>query len=240
VTTYEPPLGARRALRLPLHAWLLAFAVAALPARAPASMLDDAGAFEWTGANAGRLGALFHSTHAVGALERQTLPPGENNDFVRDIGEYAIVDLNNDGHLELVCTVDASGHARFTNLVVFWQQDGQIKRAQMQSDGASISELNTRLVDLKHDGRKEILIPHLLAAYAGSDPVGEIPEVYKFDHGELTNVDREFTAYYRHELLPQVKAHLERTLAEPASPEQQKWVQALRREIDAIEHIYGN
>jgi hypothetical protein len=219
---------------------LLALGVAALPAPAGASILEDAGAFEWTDDNAGRLKALFHSAHAVGTLERQTLPNSENSDFVRDVGDFAIVDLNHDRHLELICTVDVSGHARYRHLVVFWQQDNRIQRTDLESDGASFSPLESHLADLNHDGMKEILVPRLLAAYADADPVGEVPDIYKFDHGQLTNVSRQFSTYYRRELLPQIKAHLERVLAEPASPEQQKWAVALRREIDAIEHLNGN
>jgi hypothetical protein len=220
-------------------AGLLALGACAASVRAAASILEDAGAFEWTDDNLGRLDALLHNVRAVGALERQTLPRSESSDSVRDIGDFSIVDLNKDGHVELVCTVDPSGHALYTHLVVLSQQNGQIARADLQSDGASITELGSRLVDLGHNGVKEILIPHLLAAYAGSDPVGEIPDIYKFDHGELVNVDRQFSAYYRHELLPQAQAHLAQVLAQPASPEQQKWAQALRREIDAIEQQYG-
>jgi hypothetical protein len=202
-------------------------------------VVKTASAFEWTTPNANRLKALFQDKAAVAALENQTLDADDRALSTNSIGEYEILDLNNDGHLELLCTVDASGRTFYTALVAFSEQNGKIARSDVSTNGANFVNFGGSISDLHHDGMKEILVPHLLGMYRGAELVAELPDVYQFHHGRLVRVSEQFSDYYTKRLLPHLMGTFDAVAKEPRSVSRQKQKAVIQQEINAIKSAYG-
>ena len=142
-----------------LCAVLLFLSTTASDAQNSSAVIDAASAIGWTTENAAKLKAVFHDTNTVTALYNQTFSPGTVGALnPQAVGEYLIVDLSNDGQLELLCTADASGRAFYTDLTVFSQQKGKIVRFDVSTHGANFVHLSSGLADLNHDGKREMLV----------------------------------------------------------------------------------
>jgi hypothetical protein len=193
---------------------------------------------EWTAANADRLKAIFSDAASVASLDRQTAPP-EDDAESDSIGDFRVVDLNNDGRLELVCLVDVTGRAWYTQLIIFSQQNHKMMRSAISSGGANIESLEKRVVDLDRDGKKQLLVPRWLEKYEGAgEPIATFTDVYRFDGQRAVQADHEFPDYYRKIELPRLQSDLNALtrLEEDAGIEatRQKKIAVIRREIDAI------
>ena len=143
-----------------------------------------------------------------------------------------IVDLNNDGQLELLCTADVTGRAFYTGLTVFSQQKGKIVRFDVSTNGANFVHLRFSLPDLNHDGRREILVPDLLGPYNGGDPAVILPDIYKFESGKLVKANEEFSSFYTKFLLPHLKGQLMNATSD-------KEIAVVKEEISIIQRNYG-
>jgi hypothetical protein len=197
-------------------------------------------AIEWVDSSSAQLKALLSNTDVVSKLANQLGPPEDFREAVPEyVGEFRVVDLNDDGQLELVCTTDVSGRAFYTTLVVIFQQRGRLARAAVSTHGANMLNLGSRIVDLNHDGRKEVIVPQLMEEYQGYRSVAELPDIYRFEHGALVKANLEFRAYYRETLIPQLKQKLKALQNEPKTDDQQHRVDVIRREIAAAESLYG-
>jgi hypothetical protein len=197
-------------------------------------------AIEWVDSSSAQLKALLSNTDVVSKLANQLGPPEDFREAVPEyVGEFRVVDLNDDGQLELVCTTDVSGRAFYTTLVVIFQQRGRLARAAVSTHGAKMLKLGSRIVYLNHDGRKEVIVPQLMEEYQGYRSVAELPDIYRFEHGALVKANLEFRAYYRETLIPQLKQKLNALQNEPKTDDQQHRVDVIRREIAAAESLYG-
>jgi len=192
-------------------------------------------AIEWVDSSSAQLKALLSNTDVVSKLANQLGPPEDFREAVPEyVGEFRV-----DGQLELVCTTDVSGRAFYTTLVVIFQQRGRLARAAVSTHGANMLNLGSRIVDLNHDGRKEVIVPQLMEEYQGYRSVAELPDIYRFEHGALVKANLEFRAYYRETLIPQLKQKLKALQNEPKTDDQQHRVDVIRREIAAAESLYG-
>jgi hypothetical protein len=203
-----------------------------------ANIVERANAIEWTAANSTRLQGLFKNAVAVADFENRMLAPEDRDeDAPQNVGEFKLIDLNNDGHLELVCTVDVTGRAFYTTVIVFSRYHGKIVMSQASTHGANMVDLEARFVDLNKDGKQEILVPRLLEQYAGADMVAHFTDVYTFQNGTLIQSDHQFLDYYRNQRLPVLTEKLDQLLSEttvgqPANAS--KEIRALQKEVDAI------
>jgi hypothetical protein len=216
-----------------LCAVLLFLSTTASDAQNSSAVIDAASAIGWTTENAAKLKAVFHDTNTVTALYNQTFSPGTVGALnPQAVGEYLIVDLSNDGQLELLCTADASGRAFYTDLTVFSQQKGKIVRFDVSTHGANFVHLSSGLADLNHDGKREILVPDLLGPYNGGDPAVILPDIYRFHDGKLVKANEEFSSYYTQFLLPHLKGKL-------SNSTDAKEIAVTKEEINIIQGIYG-
>jgi hypothetical protein len=216
-----------------LCAVLLYWSTTATYAQNASAMVSAASGIRWTAENTDKLKAVFHDTSTVAAFYNQTLAPDDQDaEFPQGIGEYLIVDLNNDGQLEMLCTADATGRAFYTDLAVFSQQKGKIVRFDVSTNGANFVHLRFSLPDLNHDGKKEILVPDLLGPYNGGDPAVILPDIYKFENGKLLKVNEEFSSYYTKTLLPHLKGQLMNATSD-------KEIAVVKEEISVIHSNYG-
>jgi len=220
-------------------AWTAALGLWSFSVRADSDLniMVQANALAWTSANVVRLEALFKNTQVVSDLVNQLLAPEDRDEEAPEkVGEFAVVDLNNDGNLELVCTVDATGRDFFTSVVVLSQSNGKTIQAHVSTNGYNLINLPSHLVDLNHDGMKEILVPRLLGPYAGADPVAAFTDVYTLLNGRLVQSDKQFREYYVDSKLPELKAQLARLRLERTA-RAEKSIAAAQTEIEAIERF---
>jgi len=216
-----------------LCATLLFFSTTAKCAQTSSAVVTAANAIEWTAESANKLRAVFHDAVAVTAFYNQTLAPEDAADSnTSAVGEYLIVDLNNDGQLELLCTTDVTGRAFYTELTVFSQQKRKIVRFDVSTHGANFVHLGASLADLNHDGRKEILVPDLLGPYNGGGPAVILPDIYKLENGKLVKANEKFATYYTTVLLP----HLEGKLRNASD---EKDIAVTKEEIRVIKKNYS-
>ena len=195
---------------------------------------------EWKASNAERLKAMFPNAAAVAALDRRTAPSDYDADS-DNIGDFRVVNLNNDGNLQVVCLVDVTGRAWYTEVIIFSQHSGTIVRSTISTGGANISSLDKRLVDLRHDGQKELLLPRWLGPYKGAaQPLATFTDVYRFDGQRALRVNQEFSDYYRKTELPRLHSELDALMklagaGEPAvEAARQEQRAAIQQEIDEI------
>jgi len=210
-----------------------------------ASIVTTANAIEWTSPNIDRLKTLFNNADAVAALDKATAPQDYEADM-DNIGDFRIVDLSNDGHLELVGLVDVTGRRWYTSLVIFSQQGSKIVRSVISTGGANIGSLDNRLVGLRPDGQKQLLIPRWLGRYEGaSQPIAMFTDIYRFDSRELVRANDEFPEYYSTIALPKLRAKLDELEKQPnpgdmaAETVRQKKIAALQQEMDEIHRTIG-
>jgi hypothetical protein len=155
------------------------------------------------------------------------------------VGEYRLVDMNGDGQLELMVTIDYSGRNFYTNIVLFSKHDGRIAFTQVSSEGANIDNLDSHIVDIDHDGHKELLVPRLLSPYQGAEPTAMFTDIYTYQDGHLVQSDKRFVNYYLNHRLPQLQARMTqlRNGHATSGAASQKLQEALQKEIDAIHRM---
>jgi hypothetical protein len=210
---------------------------ALLAATSPATGTADT--IEWTASNAERLKAMFPNAAAVAALDRRTAPSDHDADS-DNIGDFRVVNLNNDGNLQVVCLVDVTGRAWYTEVIIFSQHSGKIVRSIISTGGANIGSLDRRLVELHHDGQKQLLLPRWLGPYKGAQPLATFTDVYRFDGQRALRVNQEFSDYYRKTELPRLHSELDALTKSAGAGEsaveaaRQKQMAAIQQEIDEI------
>jgi hypothetical protein len=95
----------------------------------------------------------------------------------KDIGDFAWVDLADDGQYQLVMTLDVNGRSFFNALVIFWR-DPSSKVAYQEVRGSGFGELKEVVRDLNGDGKKRTYRPDGpgLPQYGGDgDLAGSLP-----------------------------------------------------------------
>ena len=178
------------------------------------AIVVQAEAMSWSSKDVGALRAFFANRAKTqsfinyflgdaGYIKSDSHPDGKA--WEANLGDYRLVDLDNDGRLELVAAVDYSGRAFYTQLAVFTNKEGRIVLAEVS--GWAINDLDQVIKDLDHDGRKELLLdrmPH----YRGADTIPGFPDIYQYDGSTLIQVDRQFKDYYLKQQLPRIQKDL--------------------------------
>jgi hypothetical protein len=134
----------------------------------------------------------------------------------KDIGEFTWADLQRDGKLELVASLDVNGRAFFDALVIFWR-DASGKITYQEIGGRGMDDLDAVIKDLNGDGTKELVIPTELVSHSTADTT-TWPAAYRLEKGKYVKASSEFASFYDGEVLPELKHKIEDT----------------RREIDRI------
>lgn len=205
---------------------------------ASASIIDAAREESWQTQNLRALKALFSDEASVGAFIKELnkeLQPALV--FEPTLCEYELTDLNHDGTIELVATLSPSRD--FCNIILVVQNNNGIFETFEIRGGGFVKDLKSRIVDLHRDGRKEILVPRLLAPYAGAKPIPIINDVYEWDGAGYRKANIFFKDYYR-SLLPRLQSELKavrqgHTKVDPA--EKPLLEEKYEKEIEAINEI---
>ena len=89
------------------------------------TIMDEAEKLSWDTQNIGALKALFPNAASVETFLKEAKPVIA--DAGGSVGEYEITDLNNNGKLELLATVDVSGRAIYNTVYVVQKVNNTLK-----------------------------------------------------------------------------------------------------------------
>jgi hypothetical protein len=203
------------------------------------TVADDARSVAWTTANVKALERVLPDRQVVGALVRSIYGDVA---VEPNVGEFLFVDLHNDGHIALVATLDFSGRGFYTRLLIVTLDNGSFKTQEITTNGASLSDLKSRVVDLDSNGQKQFLVPRLLAPYSGATPVPTMTDVYAWNGMRYGAADNQYQDYYRNTVLPRLLAGLdglEKGLGTAGDSQRQLLKAKYKAEIEAVNQVLG-
>lgn len=178
----------------------------AASAHAAVSLRQKARAIEWTSRNIQSLYRLIPNHRTATAFVREFYP---NSIPAPNVGEYAFINFGpQEGGVLYLATLDWSGQAFYTTIFIVRNQDGQLAAQAIHTGGASVENLADSVVDLNHNGQKEILVPRLLGPYEGAQPVPVIPDVYLWNNSRWEKDNEAFKDYYAGTVLPRLRSRL--------------------------------
>jgi|SRR5450631_4077648 len=198
----------------------------------------------WTDDSATSLAAVLPDKSAVTQFVRDLLSHSDQFEFA-GVGEYQFVDLERSGILSLVCTLDFGGRSLHTMILVVAKRGDEFMHDQVESNGWEIDGLEQRIVDLRNDGYKEVLVTRLDGPYHGAHPTPTFTHVYKVQGGRLIKADREFPEYYEKAVLPDLRTKLNGLVKQQplqdslTENDRQEEITALQHQIAAVSQILG-
>lgn len=133
------------------------------------------------------------------------------------VGEARFVDLDRDGNLELVATVDYSGRGFFNNIVVVRQQQGDFTWTGITNNGRSIEDLPAHLVDANGDGVPELVLEKFMDRYEGALRVPVETVIYRWGSAGFRDESDAFPEYYRARVIPDLEQQLARASSKGSS-----------------------
>lgn len=160
----------------------------------------------WQAQDAAQLRATLPNRDAVDSLVKELY----GDTVVQPtVGEYEIANLNDDGTVELIVTVDFSGRGFYNTVNIISYANGKLHSDTIKSDGITITDLKSRIVDLNGDGMHELLVPRALAPYAGANPIPVIDDVYQWNGTGYAKADGNFKNYYRDKVMPRLNSAID-------------------------------
>jgi len=193
----------------------------------------------WTDDSATSLAVALPDKSAVTQFIRDLLNHSDQFEFA-NVGEYQFVDLERSGILSLVCTLDFGGRSLHTMILVVTKRGNEFIRDQVESNGWEIDALEQRIVDLRNDGYKEVLVTRLDGQYRGARPTPTFTDVFKVEGGRLVKADHEFPEYYERTVLPDLRKKLDGLVKQQPSQDplaennRQKEIATLQHQIAAV------
>lgn len=188
----------------------------------------------WTDDSATSVAVALPDKSAVTQFVRELLNHSDQLESA-NVGEYQFVDLERTGILSLVCTLDFGGRSLHTMILVVTKRGNEFIHDQVESDGWEIDGLEQRIVDLRNDGYKEVLVTRLDGQYRGARPTPTFTDVFKVEGGRLVKADQEFPEYYEKTVLPDLRKKLDGLVR--LQPSQDSLAENNRREeIATLQH----
>lgn len=136
----------------------------------------------------------FLKTHAGDAFEDAAL------------GDFRVLDLDQDGRVDLLATVDYSGRSFFNHLLVL--HDTGHGLAVQEIDVWNLESLDGVVRDIDKDEVPELLLRRSLTPYLGTRPMASWSAVYGLDGEELVDKSAQYPQFYA-----SILARLDRELA---------------------------
>lgn len=193
----------------------LAFLIGVLLLASADCLATDIRSITWNANQQTTLNAVADLPAQVRRLLVTLLP---NADVVRPaIGETCFVDLDRDGTLELVATVDDSGRGFFDNVVVVRQQQDGFTWTSVRNDGPSIEHLAAHLVDADGDGVPELVLGSFMDRYEGALRVPVETVIYRWGPSGFHDESNAFPQYYRTYVIPMLERQLGQASSSRAS-----------------------
>jgi len=199
----------------------------------------------WTDDSATSLAVALPDKSAVTQFIRDLLNHSDQFEFA-NVGEYQFVDPERSGILSLVCTLDFGGRSLHTMILVVTKRGNEFIHDQVESNGWEIDGLEQRIVDLRNDGYKEVLVTRRLEGqYRGARPTPTFTDVFKVEGGRLVKADHEFPEYYEKTVLPDLRKKLDGLVKQQPSQDslaennRQEEIATLQHHIAAVSQILG-
>jgi hypothetical protein len=112
------------------------------------------------------------------------------------VREYKLIDLNQDGRLELVLTLNLHTTGGTAPVRVIFAGDA-MSSCQKLRGYKPYGELNNAIVDLDQDGNMEIIMADWILEYQGTRPSVEWPVIYSLSGTTYLPEENRFIEYYR-------------------------------------------
>lgn len=236
-------------------AWIASVLVGASAQAADSSLVQEASKLPWTAATIDEVKAQYSTKDEVESLVNAVYAQDPNEDVASTpahIQSFTFANLHGDGTFQLIATVDFSGRELYTNLAVIDNQNGKMTFKELHTNGAEFaSKIDSVVVDLHHDGSKEIFVPRLLGKYGDEQTSGVISEVYRWNGKEYANDSKHFKDYYQNTVIPNIKRTMEKVKQTKANDKSQSSAQLhqrivqeqtdmYNRELEAINKIINN
>lgn len=170
---------------------------------AGATDLDEA---KWDSSEAGRLNSIADLPKLVEALVNRLVPDADIDPV--NVGEAVFTDIDGDGQLELLATLDSSGRAFFTSVITIRKSKGEYTYSEAFSNGISIQDLSNRLVDLNRDGQKELLVKQYIDQYEGAMRAPVETVIFEWNGSKFVDASNKFPGYYRSVVIPKLQTEL--------------------------------
>jgi hypothetical protein len=180
--------------------------IGALLLASAACQATDIASATWHASRQNQLNAASDLPAQAQHVLEQVLP---NADVVPPtVGEARFVDLDRDGTLELVATVDYSGRGFFNNVVVVRQRQGHLSWTGVSNNGRSIEDLPAHLVDANGDGVPELVLEKYMDRYEGALRVPVETVIYRWGPAGFRDASDAFPQYYRGHVIPALEKQL--------------------------------
>ena len=128
------------------------------------------------------------------------------------VADFRLSDLDSDGQLELLATVDYSGRQLFNTVVVVRRPVTGFTVQQIET--LEVQQLQGNVTDLNNDARQELLLPKAITPYLGvTGPQAKWTAIYGWSGPLLVDVSAQFSPYYQATILPALKQVLDNLLA---------------------------
>lgn len=154
----------------------------------------------------GRLNSIAGLPKLAEGLVNRLVPDADIDPVT--VGEAMFADIDGDGQLELLATLDSSGRAFFTSVITVRKNKGKYTYSEAFSNGISIQDLPSRLVDLNHDGRKELLVKQYIDQYEGAMRAPVETVIFEWNGKKFVAASDKFPGYYRSVVIPKLQNEL--------------------------------
>jgi hypothetical protein len=175
----------------------------------------DIASSKWLVSQQKELDAAFDLPGQTQHLLEKILP---NADVVTPtVGEACFADLDRDGNLELIATVDYGGRGFFNNVVVVRQQQDSFTWTDVTNDGRAIENLQAHLIDADGDGVPELILEKFMGRYEGARGVPVETVIYRWGPAGFSDESDAFPQFYRAQVIPKLERQLAQVLSTAAS-----------------------
>jgi len=118
-----------------------------------------------------------------------------------NVCDFTFADLDADGQLELLASIDISGRHFCNLLTVVRKNGGNYEVQEIQTLG--VQSVQGVYANLNGDGPKELLVPTALTPYLGAfAPQAQWTMIYGWNRSLLVDSSQQFVAHYQSSILP--------------------------------------
>lgn len=124
------------------------------------------------------------------------------------VADFTFADLDADGQLELLASVDFSGRDQFNTLVVVRRINNSFAVQRIKTLG--VESLSGIFSDINNDGKQELLVPTDLTPYLGGpSPQAKWTAIYGWNGSLLIDISSQMPTYYQTVIIPVLKQNLD-------------------------------
>jgi hypothetical protein len=160
----------------------------------------DVGGFSWNTFAANRVSnEKWEKSEVATFLDRLT----DNSSLPSKVGDFVFADVDADGQLELLATVDYSGRNFFNTLLIVHHDSDSFSLQTIPV--WNMESLENRIRDLDNDSHMELILQKQLTPYLGANPVAVWSAVYTLARSEYVDRSADFGLWYQSEIIPRLK-----------------------------------